>query len=499
MVLFLLVGQDMFVAHVGDCRAVLWSQPASTTSNDSLQPTGMTRTLGGLPLEESVALELSRGFSPDSSAISSPASQRPSQLASRSATPSPGTAPLSSVHVAALTQLSQKQNSQGEGEGEAEEDGLVGSDGGVARAGAVGTTSRTGMSQMSPSGASTTSTGSAATSITAATNNSNPGGASTCTSAPSSSSISRKHSTRTPTAENATSAGPRSSPRKTYRYQSPSQPQQLTTVEVGTLRVGDQPLLLSTPSSTGARTPSTLSSTASANASTNVSEHTTGRRPPRACTLPTAPPPFRAGTPHGSFVALTEDHSCADERECARVKALTADPSPIRQSERDRRMYGSSRAPYRVAGTLAITRSLGDFYLKRPQLSSKPHKDRLPYVHCGPTVSFRPLSSGDSLVLMASDGLWNFLQADELAELLDNAFMPEQGTAAAILEHGSLRAARTAALTSLTQGILDRCIVSAALTSRLLPTDVRSRPKGTALRTVIDDVTLVLLLLPPAR
>lgn len=49
------------------------------------------------------------------------------------------------------------------------------------------------------------------------------------------------------------------------------------------------------------------------------------------------------------------------------VSHLSSDPNPLRPSEIGKRNYGAN-APDRVAGSLAITRALGDGYLKRQDI-----------------------------------------------------------------------------------------------------------------------------------
>lgn len=46
----------------------------------------------------------------------------------------------------------------------------------------------------------------------------------------------------------------------------------------------------------------------------------------------------------------------------------------------------------RVAGTLAITRALGDAYLKTPRFSFPPYKRHAPYISAMPEISNRILT-----------------------------------------------------------------------------------------------------------
>ena len=63
----------------------------------------------------------------------------------------------------------------------------------------------------------------------------------------------------------------------------------------------------------------------------------------------------------------------------------------------------------RVAGSLAVTRALGDAYLKTPQLSFFPYKTHSPYITARPEVNCRHIvkgEGGDKVVVLATDGVW---------------------------------------------------------------------------------------------
>jgi serine/threonine protein phosphatase PrpC len=61
----------------------------------------------------------------------------------------------------------------------------------------------------------------------------------------------------------------------------------------------------------------------------------------------------------------------------------------------------------RVAGSLAVTRALGDAYLKTPMLSFAPYKSHAPYITARPEVTCRPLVKDvDKVLILATDGVW---------------------------------------------------------------------------------------------
>ena len=69
----------------------------------------------------------------------------------------------------------------------------------------------------------------------------------------------------------------------------------------------------------------------------------------------------------------------------------------------------------RVAGSLAVTRALGDAYLKTPLLSFFPYKRHAPYITARPEVNCRLLSKGgDRILILATDGVWERCSGDDV-------------------------------------------------------------------------------------
>ena len=112
--------------------------------------------------------------------------------------------------------------------------------------------------------------------------------------------------------------------------------------------------------------------------------------------------------------AVTKDHVCSSRNEMKIVSALSKDPKPFRASHND-----NSLAFQRVAGSLAITRAMGDGYLKHPELSFDPYLQYIPYITCRPTIKYRKLRQNDKYLILASDGLFNFITADDILNVLD--------------------------------------------------------------------------------
>lgn len=85
-----------------------------------------------------------------------------------------------------------------------------------------------------------------------------------------------------------------------------------------------------------------------------------------------ASPPRAAADGDLKAVALTRDHNCEDADEVALVRARSGDDNAIRVSRNDQ--WKGLRAIKRVAGSLAVTRAVGDAYLKKAVFSFSHYK-----------------------------------------------------------------------------------------------------------------------------
>ncbi|EWM26894.1 protein phosphatase [Nannochloropsis gaditana] len=138
--------------------------------------------------------------------------------------------------------------------------------------------------------------------------------------------------------------------------------------------------------------------------------------PRRTCALHRLYPPPSPVT----ALVLTRDHNCQNASEVKLVKQRTTDKHAIRKSAKDARSahYASGVGGIdRVAGSLAVTRALGNGYLKWPSLSFPPYLQHLPYITGEPVVTAYELSpTRDLFLLLASDGLWEFLSSKDAVQ-----------------------------------------------------------------------------------
>ena len=107
-------------------------------------------------------------------------------------------------------------------------------------------------------------------------------------------------------------------------------------------------------------------------------------------------------------IDLTTDHSAYNPTEITAVlRRCNNAPRAI--------SAGLGGGIKRVAGSLAVTRALGDAYLKTPRLSFFPYKRHTPYITARPEVNYRPIvMGGDKVLVLASDGVWERASGEDI-------------------------------------------------------------------------------------
>jgi len=115
-------------------------------------------------------------------------------------------------------------------------------------------------------------------------------------------------------------------------------------------------------------------------------------------------------------IDLTTDHSAYNPAEVTAVlRRCNNAPRAISSA--------SSGGIKRVAGSLAVTRALGDAYLKTPRLSFFPYKRHAPYITARPEVNCRILTKGaDRILTLASDGVWERASGDDVLRWVRNYY-----------------------------------------------------------------------------
>lgn len=115
-------------------------------------------------------------------------------------------------------------------------------------------------------------------------------------------------------------------------------------------------------------------------------------------------------------IDLTTDHSAYNPAEVTAVlRRCNNAPKAISAS-----VGGGIK---RVAGSLAVTRALGDAYLKTPLLSFLPYKSHAPYITARPEVNCRPLvKDGDKVLVIATDGVWERASGEDVLRWVRNFY-----------------------------------------------------------------------------
>lgn len=114
---------------------------------------------------------------------------------------------------------------------------------------------------------------------------------------------------------------------------------------------------------------------------------------------------------------LSTDHNVASEEVRKEVKALHPDDSGI---------VVHCHGVWRIKGIIQVSRSIGDIYLKNPELNREPIfqqfgnplRLRRPVLTAEPSILKRKLKPEDLFLIFASDGLWEHLSDEEAIEIV---------------------------------------------------------------------------------
>jgi hypothetical protein len=128
------------------------------------------------------------------------------------------------------------------------------------------------------------------------------------------------------------------------------------------------------------------------------------------------PPPLIHLPPFTRPIDLTTDHSAYNPAEVTAVlRRCNNAPRAI--------SAGVGGGIKRVAGSLAVTRALGDAYLKTPELSFLPYKRHAPYITARPEVNCRPLVKDvDKVLILATDGVWERASGEDVLRWVRNFY-----------------------------------------------------------------------------
>jgi serine/threonine protein phosphatase PrpC len=119
-------------------------------------------------------------------------------------------------------------------------------------------------------------------------------------------------------------------------------------------------------------------------------------------------------------IDLTTDHSTYNPAEVAAVLRRCNNAAGAISS-------GIGGGIKRVAGSLAVTRALGDAYLKTPLLSFHPFMRHVPYITARPEVNSRilPCNEGpktNHILILATDGVWEQASGEDVLRWVRNYY-----------------------------------------------------------------------------
>ncbi|KAL6843682.1 hypothetical protein ACP4OV_026253 [Aristida adscensionis] len=136
---------------------------------------------------------------------------------------------------------------------------------------------------------------------------------------------------------------------------------------------------------------------------------------------------------------LTSDHNASMEEVREELKSLHPDDSQI---------VVLKNGVWRIKGIIQVSRSIGDAYLKKQEFALNPSTARFhlseplrrPVLTSEPSICTRVLSSQDSFLIFASDGLWEHLTNQQAVEIVYNN--PRTGIARRLVQTALKEAAR---------------------------------------------------------
>ena len=185
-------------------------------------------------------------------------------------------------------------------------------------------------------------------------------------------------------------------------------------------------------------------------------------------------------------IDLTTDHNPYNPNEVDLVLNRCNDPSAISCA-----VNGGIK---RVAGTLAITRALGDAYLKTPKFSFSPYQRYAPYITAVPEISNRILTRSvengtlaDRILIMATDGLWEQASGRDVMQWVQAFFSKKEGSRNKYCPQINLPRSSS---DYITQCALNRIVRSKNIASLR---SLMALKKGRARRSKHDDITTTVI------
>eukprot|EP01043_Picozoa_sp_COSAG02_P023582 COSAG02_NODE_1264_length_13544_cov_71.926441_5_plen_312_part_00 len=134
-----------------------------------------------------------------------------------------------------------------------------------------------------------------------------------------------------------------------------------------------------------------------------------------------------------------------------------------------------------------VTRAMGDGYLKKSKLSQAPFKDHCPYITSTPETHELEISEDDAFIVLASDGIWDLLQNEEVVQIVGEALARKQGQV-----HKSLDSAGPQQLAQL---VVDAALQKVCEDNLLTRSELDRLSFGSKRRKLHDDMSVIVVCL----
>ena len=137
-----------------------------------------------------------------------------------------------------------------------------------------------------------------------------------------------------------------------------------------------------------------------------------------------------------------------------------------------------------------VTRAMGDGYLKQTKLSQAPFKDHCPYITSTPETHELEISEDDAFVVLASDGIWDLLQNEEVVQIVGEALSRKHGRIDLSLD--------SAGPQQLAQLVVDAALQKVCEDNLLTRSELDRLSFGSKRRRLHDDMSVIVVCLDQA-
>lgn len=179
------------------------------------------------------------------------------------------------------------------------------------------------------------------------------------------------------------------------------------------------------------------------------------------------------------------------------VSQITGETSPYLRDDPE---WVEDEACCYIKGCLQPSRTFGDFYMKKPEISRdhefggqsffsqldedvenniKQKNVSYPYCSAIPEITIRHVTDQDEFILLGSDGLWDYLNDSEIVRIVLDTVNGER--------------TGTIATNECAEALLDEVLSRAAVANRIPKKNLEGIPPGSVRRKIHDDTTILII------